>query len=365
MKNFLIGFCLVLCSLCSFGQQPVKVIAMNAPQGPRNGEWATFQKYIVPEIDGVSLFCKWSDVETAPNKYDFSACDNHFQNFQSALARVNILSLVGDNTGNAVPSFYRNLFQTVSCSGTSYFPVVWDAEWQVKTENVIAAFIAHEKTQNRLYDRISITQYGQSSVPCQEQLQWAAGSANNYQKDIVASYQKQVNFEGYYKGSLQLQEEVSDGPNRDAVDYADAEAATDENNKIGIGSGGAQLQDTQNSKRASSDWVSLFDKYSNDGLIHMLQSYTQTDNKNLGQTGSLAVLLLFAVKHHLTSWEMYYQDLSCAFIPGYSDATGCHGGVSPLAYQQAIRSARSKFTIGTGSLIISKQANVFTNIAVE
>jgi hypothetical protein len=336
MKKLCLSLVLLFLTIPAFSQ--MAMIAMNAPQGPRNPQWASFNKYIVPNIDGVSLFVKWSDIETSPGKFDFTSVDSKFTNFPSQFKRILILSLIGDTTGNAVPSFYRGKFQSVNCAGTSWFPVIWNPQWQSQTQAIIKAFIAHENSQTRYYDRISITQFGQSSVPCQAQLQ---SLTPNYQKAIVGAYQTQVQFEAAQHPTVKLQEEISCGPNRDCVDYADVEAKGDAAAGIGIGSGGAQKSDTLPNATCSSDWCAMFAKYPNTP-VRMLQSYTQTDNKNLNQTGSLAVILPFARSHGTTSWEAYYQDLECGLVPNYSDGTGCHAGVNPAAYKTAIQNARNK-----------------------
>jgi len=236
----------------------------------------------------------------------------------------------------------------VSCAGTSAFPVIWTAEWKQQIQPVIKAFLQHEATVNtRAYVRISITQFGQSSVPCQLQLQKVAGSAQAYQQNIVSEYSWQVSYEGSIPhGSLSIQEETSCGPNVDCKDYADQEAAADNTQGVGLGSGGLQKSDITNSKAgkpSSSDWVALFNKYDSPATVRMLQSFTQSCPSNNCQTGSLDTLLPFAFKNKATSYESYIQDLECAYVPDYSDDTGCSKGLSPvISYQQAFASIRGK-----------------------
>ncbi len=80
----------------------------------------------------------------------------------------------------------------------------------------------------------------------------------------------------------------------------------------------------------SNDWCGLFNSYYSIAPIQSLQTITPTNPNCLNQsstcngTGSLVTVLPFATQRRGTTFEIYYQDLLCAYdTNGYSDSTYC------------------------------------------
>jgi len=134
---------------------------------------------------------------------------------------------------------------------------------------------------------------------------------------------------------------------------------------IGFGSQGLQQSDISNfdsGAPCTADWCSLFDTYQGQVAPLELQTATQSDSNGGGVTGSLVPLLPFAVEHHATSLELYYEDWLTAFDPSYPGYTASYA----TAIQSAAQGAQMQvvFPPISGSDADSIQTYVMPNSAV-
>jgi hypothetical protein len=102
----------------------------------------------------------------------------------------------------------------------------------------------------------------------------------------------------------------------------------------------------------SNDWCGLFNSYYSISPMRSLQTITPTNPNCLNQptscngTGSLVTVLPFGTQRRATTFEIYYNDLLCAYdSDNYADSTYCPL-ISPgvylapfLPYQQALANA--------------------------
>jgi hypothetical protein len=374
----LMAACAAFCAplFAASSHAPVTIIAVNPPRGPRVPGWSQWVNDIEPHVDGVSIMCPWNQMETSQGVYDFSACDSNFKNFPTNLKFVIVLEPIAFKSNTYTPSYVYSYswakslgttqldyatcqthpgngntpLNTYGHAGdTSAFPAVWEKPIQVAWHNFLSAAVAHYNTvsfKNQiLYIRAGYSEGGQASDPCQDVFVNMTGSITNLQVDWVGGNQAQSNFIASQDPQVQFEMAVacSQGAVWNCTNWADAEAATDIANRIGIGCEGAQysdLQSQQDGHPASCDWVALFAKYSNAPVPRQLQSWSQTSVKGKLPTGSLSDLLPFEAESYASAVEIYIQDLACAYEPGYSDSTGCASGYAAYTpYQQAIAAA--------------------------
>ena len=102
-------------------------------------------------------------------------------------------------------------------------------------------------------------------------------------------------------------------PTTQVPDYAAPIAAS---MGIGFGSQGFELSDLTGYPACTADWCNLFSRYAGQAPLE-LQTYLQSCPDNSCATGSLVNLLPFAISHHATVFEIYYQDWLVGFAPGY------------------------------------------------
>jgi hypothetical protein len=373
----LIAACAGLCVplFAASTHAPVMIMAVEPPRGPHAPGWSQWASDIEPHVSGVVIMCPWNHMETSQGVYDFSSCDNAFKNFPSSLKFAIVLEPIGFVSNTDTPAYVYSAawaqslgaqqLDYVACAkhpgngstplntyahngDTTAFPAVWEKPIQVAWHNFLRAAIAHYNTVSFktqiAYIRAGYSEGGQGSDPCESVFIQMTGSINNLQVDWVGGNQAQSNFIASKNPQVPYQMEIAcSGQGWNCTDWADVEAATDVANHIGIGSAGAQYNDInsqQNGVPSASDWVNMFNKYSQAPVVRQLQSWTQTSVLGKMPTGSLVQLLPFEASNYATSVELYFQDLECAYVPHYSDSTGCAAGYAAyVPYQQVIAAA--------------------------
>ncbi len=369
------GFVVSQAPLLAATHPPVMIMAVEPPRGPYAPGWSQWMQYIEPHINGVVVMCPWNKIETSQGVYDWTFCDSMIKKFPTNLKIAVVLEPINFVSNTATPAYIYSAawaqsvgapqLDYVTCpihpgngntplntfghSGdTSAFPAPWEKPIQVGWHNFLANAIAHYNSvswkKQIAYIRPGYSEGGQASDPCEAVMIQMTGSIGNLQVDWVGGNQAQSTFIASQNPQVPYEMEIAcSGQGWNCTDWADAEAAADIANNIGIGSGGAQYNDIfsqQNGVPSASDWVAMFAKYSSAPVVRQLQSWTQTSVVGKLPTGSLAKLLPFEANSFANVVELYDQDLACAYMPGYSDATGCaHGYAAYQPYQQAIAGA--------------------------
>ena len=85
---------------------------------------------------------------------------------------------------------------------------------------------------------------------------------------------------------------------------------------IGFGSQGLQQSDITNYPNCTANWCNLFAQFTGQAALE-LQTYLLSCPDNSCTTGSLVNLVPFAISHHATVLEIYYQDWLTAYDPNY------------------------------------------------
>jgi hypothetical protein len=144
--------------------------------------------------------------------------------------------------------------------------------------------------------------------------------------------------------------------------WADDVAQVATANGLGIGSEGLAATTNKGDpllyslgQPCADDWCSLFNSYYSDAPIQTLQTVSQSNPNCLNQssscngTGSLVTVLPFGTQRRATAFEIYYQDLLCAYdLNGYSN-TDCPASPN-TAYQMALTNAAAGQPNSTSSL---------------
>jgi hypothetical protein len=317
-----------------------------APPGPGAPFYSDVQSLLMtsPVVSGANFFVPWSVVDQGPGtspQYVFSDIDHELQPWILAGKKVNLIVWpVSDTSPNtATPSYVIDQLNsagpyTVNCTdptlGAELIPDYFRPEFQTPYKAFLQQVVQHYAQSSFVssigYIRIGLARGGEtypalgleSDPVCEAAFtNWGLTSATtgvwtayinsmlDYEKTLDSPVQLMVGLNSMF-GQLQVPDSIA------------AEAVQ---NGIGIGSQGLQSSDLTNS-HCTADWCALFDRYTGDVPLE-LQTLTQSDPNGGGQTGSLSILLPFAVENHTTILELYWEDWLTGFdsaYPGYDPA---------------------------------------------
>lgn len=359
------------------------VMSMNPPRGKGAANWSAFQTYILPHISGVTFMCAWSQVETQQGVYDFSNCDNDIRNWEGTTMKIGIIfspitfhsntdtpayvysaayadslgvpqldyCVCNSNAENDYPGSGKTKMNTCAHEGdTTAYPAVWEAPFQTPYRKFIVAAVQHYNSvswkSQIAYIRFGRSTGGEAGDRCEPQLlTLVGGSIDTLQTDWVGNAEgnDQIEAQQAHTFPLQNSEACSDAG---GCSWADEEAANQVALGMGIGTECVSNEDItlyNEGQPTCGDWVNLFDEYHGQVPVTQTQTFTQSNPSGQGPTGSLVPLMPFETQHYANTLELYIQDLSCAYIPGYSDSTGCPAGYAPYKpYQEAIANAEAQ-----------------------
>jgi hypothetical protein len=340
--------------------------------GPRYS--ADFLKYVAssPLVDGINPPLLWSMVDKGPGapggQYDWKEFDAVIQPYINLGKTVNLtvwsISESGANSENysnhATPAYVMNVIDTVTCPAfpgdglqDGSYPAMWEAPFKYNYKLFITEVLRHFEGNSHIgYIRFGVTGGAAIYPSCEAELsQFLPGQSFrqtilDLDKEIL-TYIRSQNPTVPIIGPIAAYD--------DDLEYSDGEAANDIAEGFGIGYQGLRASDITNYPACSSDWCHLFTKYSTvqPTPLFELQPVGQTDPSATctpscwdgvqQQTGPLPPLLLFAVHHHATAFEIYANDLLLALDPEYPGYTDYHAG-----YQHALEAVHS----GKGSSVI-------------
>jgi hypothetical protein len=339
-----------------------------------------FMANILPNVSGVSVSMKWSDIETSQGNYDFTAFDATLQPYENAGAQVNLIvwpateggnndpatsgstpayiftasyaasvgapnpqdmAVCGDYNGDSSNPFYAlssagtgggfwNVSSAVTnASDISGLPVSYELPFMTAYQKFIAQVITHYNNSASPkigYIRFGFSQGGEDSPECNPF--WPGYSETAY----VNYVQTMTNFVAAQNPTrmtiLADLHAVGDPP---VLSYADQEASFAVADKMGIGTNGLQQSDisaSANSTACDSDWCALFAQYgsttySGTKITLSLQTLQWSDPTGVAQTGSLATigstqgLIPFVQSKGVNNLELYLADAALAFSPNY------------------------------------------------
>jgi hypothetical protein len=305
------------------------------PTNPHSQEFQALQKYVLnnPIVSGGNLWVQWADVDKGPGanpQYDWTSTDSAIQPWAAAGKKVNlVIWAIGDSAVNTTTPQYvwtsLGPSNITTCKGEqipNYFHAAFESPYQAFMAEVVRHYGSNPDVG---YIRFGLGRGGEaypclgiSSEPTCAKAFASWGFTWTSWTNYLASM---LGYEATLKSPKQLMVGIvggAAGSTRTVV--ADATAAAAVLGGIGFGSQGLQQADIANYPLCTSDWCNLFDRYTGSGPLE-LQTYLQSCPDNSCQTGSLVNLVPFAISHHATVLEIYYQDWLLAFdptVPGYT-----------------------------------------------
>jgi hypothetical protein len=308
-----------------------------------------YVKYVLPNLDGVSLLLNWSSVDntdgTNNGAYDFSSFDSTVQSFLKLQPNLKIaivvspVSFMGMNTNTPAYVFTQQWANTAgaskpqdvcfcgeyggdqkppsnSCSNsgndTTGFPAVFETPFEVALQNFYEQVIQHYNSSTQVpwrshiaYIRFGLAVGGEAYPMCKPQLQTLLPSQSTL-TDVMESYAKQMYaYEAGRSPSFPVMAAPS-GPQ---------EAADASNNNLVLGNEDLNIGNLNNCRNA---WCTFFITYYNQSPILELQTAGPTDPAGAGAPGSLLQLLPFAISEYANDFELWSPDLLFAFDPNYN-----------------------------------------------
>jgi hypothetical protein len=348
--------------------QPIPgVAAPYAPHGifalefPGQSITPTALKTIMNEstVCGGNLFVIWSAVDSGNGQYNWSSVDNAIAAWTAIGKGVNLIvwGAADSSPNTATPAYVLNdpTYQSVSCAedgGTTQYsyPVYYSAGYQNNYKTFVQALLNRYGSNSSVgYIRFGLARGGEADPTCLTQLM-ALGNYSISQFDTV--WENYLTGMTAFEKSIQSSLLTSAGPAGHVVQLMQAlnqygnpvqynvtsfEAQNAASLGFGFGSQGLQLSDISNynaGQHCSSDWCANFVAYAGQVPLE-LQTIAQSDPTNAaGGTGSMTVLLPFALSLHTQIFEVYIQDLQVAYDP-----TSVNYAMYSQAYQQAFQNA--------------------------
>jgi hypothetical protein len=343
-----------------------------------------FMTNILPNVSGVSVSMKWSDIETSQGVYDFSTFDANLAPYISAGKQVNLIVWPATEGGNNDPStsgstpayiFTQAYANSVGAanpqdmavcpnylgdslnpfSGSSGvwninisndlsgLPVSYELPFMTGYQNFIKAVIQHyngNATTPIGYIRFGFSQGGEDSPECNPV--WP-----NYSRSTYLTYvQTMRQFVAAQNPTVTILADLHAVGSTPDYTYADQEASFGVAAHEGFGTNGLQQSDITTfatGGTCTSDWCALFQQYasttySGKPITLSLQTLQWSDPTGASQTGSLATittqgLIPFAQGLGMNNIELYLADAALAFSPNYCNYP--HAQCSSPNYNQS------------------------------
>jgi len=252
-------------------------------------------------------------------------------------------SLVGSNCYN------QSTFTSMLTYDHSGVPAAWEPPFVVAYNQWLALFLpwAQANLPNLGYIRIGVGTGGGSVVACPKveegnfPLQASAPATPltesvwlTYSQAIYSAVALDVLGTGIVpEASMFGGETFGGGDGMIPIDWADNEASVATNNGFGLAaeslSAASDIGDnvlSASGSPCSNDWCALFSRYRTAPVLG-LQTLSESDPNCLGapstcnQTSSLLTALPVGTQNYARVFEVYYQDLLCAYDSGYTNST--------------------------------------------
>lgn len=340
------------------------------PTNPHTDDFKAVQTYLMsnPAVSGGNLAVEWGMIDQGPTanpQYDWSSIDDAIVPWAAAGKKVNLIVWANSNstiatckngttstTGNcAIPSYVWKALgpsNYVMCStqyGDQQIPNYLDrAAFQIPYQQFIAAVVQKYGSDSKIgYIRFGLGHGGETyPVTGWNSSTSACGKAFASWGVTVTTWEAylagMLNFESTLHSGKQLMVGVTPmGAPTTVVPNFVAPLAVPLH--VGFGSQGLEQSDITNYPNCTADWCNLFAQYHGQSPLE-LQTYLQSCPDRNCTTGSLVDLVPFAVSHHASILEIYYQDWLLAFdpsYPGYSQYGAAYAQVLTQAANTTIK----------------------------
>lgn len=325
----------------------VSLEVLYPPTNPHTSDFQSVQTYLMsnPAVTGGNLAVEWGMIDQGPTasvQYDWTTLDAAIAPWIAAGKKVNLIVWANSDstsspcsngttntTGNcAIPAYVwtalgsSNYTTCTTQYGNQQIPNYFDrAAFQLPYQQFMAAVLAHYGSNSAIgYIRFGLGHGGETyPVTGWNSTTTACGQAFASWGVNVTTWEaylsSMMNYETTLKSTKQLMVGITPmgAPTTVVPDYVAPLAVP---LHVGFGSQGLELSDITNYPNCTANWCNLFAEYAGSGPLE-LQTYLQSCPDNSCTTGSLVNLVPFAVSHHATVLELYYQDWLLAFDPSY------------------------------------------------
>lgn len=340
------------------------------PTNTHSNDFKAVQTYLMsnPAVSGGNIAVEWGMVDQGPTsstQYDWSATDAAIAPWVAAGKKVNLIIWANSDstvatcsngtqstTGNcAIPSYVWTALGSsnyVTCStqyGDQRIPNYLDrAGFQLPYQQFMAQVVQkYGSDPNIGYIRFGLGHGGETyPVTGWNSSTTACGKAFATWGVNIASWEAylagMLNYESSLGSGKQLMVGVTPmgAPTTVVPSYVAPLAVP---LHVGFGSQGLQQSDIANYPNCVANWCNLFAQFSGQAPLE-LQTYLQSCPDKSCTTGSLVDLVPFAVSHHASVLEIYYQDWLLAFdpsYPGYSQYGAAYAQVLTQAANTAVK----------------------------
>ena len=317
------------------------------PTNPNVADYQAVTTYLMnnPVVTGANLAVQWGAIDqgpTAAQQYDWSSIDSLIAPWAAAGKKINLIvwansdssaptcsNGTANTTGNcAIPAYVwsdlgpSNYVNCNSQFGTQRIPNYLDrAGFQQPYQRFMAALVEKYGSNPGVgYVRFGLGHGGETlPVAGWNDITTACGKAFANWGVTLTTWESylagMLSYEATLNSSKQLMVGVTPmgTPSTMVPDFAAPLAVA---GHVGFGSQGLEKSDITNYPNCTADWCNLFAQNTGKAPLE-LQTYLLSCPDGSCQTGSLVDLVPFAVSHHASVLEIYYQDWLLAFDPSY------------------------------------------------
>lgn len=317
------------------------------PTSANTQDYKSVQTYLMnnPIVSGGNLAVEWGMIDqgpTASTQYDWNSIDSAMAPWIAAGKKVNLIVwAVSDSSGStcnngttnttgncAIPPYVWTALgssNATSCAtqyGTQQIPNYMDrAGFQLPYQQFMANVIQkYGSNPNIGYIRFGLGHGGETfPVTGWNSTTTACGKAFTSWGVTVTTWESYLAGMLTYESSLNSGKQLMVGvtpmgaPTTVVPSYVAPLAIP---LHVGFGSQGLEQSDITNYPNCTANWCNLFAQFAGQAPLE-LQTYLQSCPDGTCTTGSLVNLVPFAVSHHASVLEIYYQDWLLAFDPSY------------------------------------------------
>ncbi len=300
-----------------------------------------------PAVCGADFSIPWNSIDAGPNatpRYNWSLLAQDIAPWQGAGKKVNLIfQTVGYGPNQSfIPPYVLSQVQTIRCGSSSVTPLFWEPTYVSLYESYIRAVVGHFQGDPAIgYMRFGLgvggetfPLYGlQNNSECDQVLNATGFTPSNWTSYLVSM----LGFEHSLGSQIQLMVSLNEIFPGISDNVSRAVAATAASLDIGIGSEGLTAGQVNYSASGSPTCgvgsCRFFEEYSGQVPLEF-QTLTPSQPNGSGPTGSLTVMLPWAVGIHAQIFELHLNDWLTAFDPIYPAYAQYH-----VAYSDAFNAA--------------------------
>ena len=329
----------------------VSLEVLYPPTTTNSQDYQSVQTYLMsnPVVTGANYAVEWGMIDqgpTASTQYNWSSIDTEIAPWIAAGKKVNLVVwAISDSSGPTCPNGTTNTTgncgippyvwtalgssNATSCDtqyGTQQIPNYLDREaFQLPYQQFMANVIQKYGSNPSIgYIRFGLGHGGETfPVTGWNSTTTACGKSFTSWGVTISTWETYLAGMLTYESSLNSGKQMMVGvtpmgsPTTVVPDYVAPLAIPVH---VGFGSQGLEQSDITNYPNCTADWCNLFAEFAGQAPLE-LQTYLQSCPDNSCTTGSLVNLVPFAVSHHASVMEIYYQDWLLAFDPTYPGNT--------------------------------------------